>query len=618
MTVLVTGATGTTGRRVAALLESAGADVRRAARSTSPGFDWLEPATHDAAFEGVESLYLLPPLATPDPAPVVAPALERAVRRGLRRVVLLSAAAVERGTPGLGAVQDVVRARPRSRRSCDLRGSPRTCSVTTSPHAGCVPVRSSPRPGTAGSRSSTRGTSPPSPPRCCSTRHRRSRTWWSPSRGAVLRRRVQDLDRGHRTAGPTPPGGRGRDGRAVVADGMPADYADVLAGLDGSSPPGPRPGPATRCAGSPGAPRAACGTCCGRPTRPGHDRGHTDDHRRAPACEARPRTQWATRGGVVRRVVCREFADPERFETVEEPTPDPGPGEVLVAVEAAAVSFVDGLIARGGYQLRPPLPFTPGTASPGPPGRQAGRRPAHELRRVRQPRRRPGGSPGPGARRGRRGRRGQLDGEPRDDRLRLPGPGHRPPGRVGRRARGERGDRAGRGRPRPRRRGAGARRRVHPGQARGRARRRGRGRRRLRRPEGHDPRAHRRWRGRRDRPGRRRRRGGRAAGAGHRRPVLCAGLHLRRDPEAARERRAAAEPDRRRRRLGRLVAHRARRVAGPGRGRAAPDRCRRAAPGPPAGPAAGRRGHRDPRVRRALRGREARAHALVINPDDGR
>ncbi|ALE75295.1 oxidoreductase [Pseudonocardia sp. EC080610-09] len=108
MTVLVTGATGTTGSRVAALLDDAGADVRRAARSTPVRFDWADPATHDAAFDGVDRLYLLPPLATPDPAPVVAPVLERAVGRGLRRVVLLSAAAVERGTPGLGAVQDLV------------------------------------------------------------------------------------------------------------------------------------------------------------------------------------------------------------------------------------------------------------------------------------------------------------------------------------------------------------------------------------------------------------------------------------------------------------------------------------------------------------------------------
>lgn len=67
----------------------------------------------------------------------------------------------------------------------------------------------------------------------------------------------------------------------------------------------------------------------------------------------------------MRRVVCREFADPERLEVVEEPTPAPGPGELLVAVQAAAVGFVDGLVARGGYQLRPPLPFTPGSAVAG-------------------------------------------------------------------------------------------------------------------------------------------------------------------------------------------------------------------------------------------------------------
>ncbi|MFP5069013.1 zinc-binding dehydrogenase [Pseudonocardia nantongensis] len=67
----------------------------------------------------------------------------------------------------------------------------------------------------------------------------------------------------------------------------------------------------------------------------------------------------------MRRVLCREFTDPERLEVVEEPTPEPGPDELLVAVEAAAVSFVDGLIARGGYQLRPELPFTPGSAVAG-------------------------------------------------------------------------------------------------------------------------------------------------------------------------------------------------------------------------------------------------------------
>ncbi|CAN5303952.1 NADPH:quinone oxidoreductase family protein [soil metagenome] len=42
------------------------------------------------------------------------------------------------------------------------------------------------------------------------------------------------------------------------------------------------------------------------------------------------------------------------------PTPTPGPGEVLVAVKAASVNFPDLLMTRGEYQLKPPLPFTPG------------------------------------------------------------------------------------------------------------------------------------------------------------------------------------------------------------------------------------------------------------------
>lgn len=40
--------------------------------------------------------------------------------------------------------------------------------------------------------------------------------------------------------------------------------------------------------------------------------------------------------------------------------PEPGPGEVLVRVRAANVNFPDALLCRGHYQIRPPLPFTPG------------------------------------------------------------------------------------------------------------------------------------------------------------------------------------------------------------------------------------------------------------------
>lgn len=40
--------------------------------------------------------------------------------------------------------------------------------------------------------------------------------------------------------------------------------------------------------------------------------------------------------------------------------PEPGPGELLIRVLAANVNFPDALLCLGQYQVRPPLPFTPG------------------------------------------------------------------------------------------------------------------------------------------------------------------------------------------------------------------------------------------------------------------
>ncbi|MER6124572.1 NADPH:quinone oxidoreductase family protein [Streptomyces sp. NPDC001795] len=47
-----------------------------------------------------------------------------------------------------------------------------------------------------------------------------------------------------------------------------------------------------------------------------------------------------------------------RLEQVERPTP--GDGQVLLRVRAANINFPDALLCRGQYQVRPPLPFTPG------------------------------------------------------------------------------------------------------------------------------------------------------------------------------------------------------------------------------------------------------------------
>ncbi|GAA2747962.1 NADPH:quinone oxidoreductase family protein [Kitasatospora cinereorecta] len=57
-----------------------------------------------------------------------------------------------------------------------------------------------------------------------------------------------------------------------------------------------------------------------------------------------------------------ELGEPEDVLRLvdDAPVPVPGPGQLLVKVRAAAVNFPDALMIRGHYQVRPPLPFTPG------------------------------------------------------------------------------------------------------------------------------------------------------------------------------------------------------------------------------------------------------------------
>jgi NADPH2:quinone reductase len=62
----------------------------------------------------------------------------------------------------------------------------------------------------------------------------------------------------------------------------------------------------------------------------------------------------------MRTVVCHQFAPIDRLVIEERRDPEPGPGQVVVAVRAAGVNYVDGLFVQGKYQIKPALPFTPG------------------------------------------------------------------------------------------------------------------------------------------------------------------------------------------------------------------------------------------------------------------
>ena len=63
----------------------------------------------------------------------------------------------------------------------------------------------------------------------------------------------------------------------------------------------------------------------------------------------------------MRAVICSEFGPPESLRVVEQPSVPLRPGQLRVAIEAAGLNFVDALIAGGRYQLKPQLPFTPGS-----------------------------------------------------------------------------------------------------------------------------------------------------------------------------------------------------------------------------------------------------------------
>jgi NADPH:quinone reductase len=60
-----------------------------------------------------------------------------------------------------------------------------------------------------------------------------------------------------------------------------------------------------------------------------------------------------------------QLGGPEVLKLEEVPDPKPGPGQVVVHIQAAGVNPVEAYIRAGTYPRKPPIPFTPGTDGAG-------------------------------------------------------------------------------------------------------------------------------------------------------------------------------------------------------------------------------------------------------------
>ncbi len=105
--ILVIGATGKTGSRVAAKLEAKGVSVRHGTRGASIPFDWENPETWGPALTGIKSAYVtyFPDLAFPGAVEKLEALCAVAKEKGVGHLVLLSG----RGEHFAGVGEDIVR-----------------------------------------------------------------------------------------------------------------------------------------------------------------------------------------------------------------------------------------------------------------------------------------------------------------------------------------------------------------------------------------------------------------------------------------------------------------------------------------------------------------------------
>ncbi|HEY3983619.1 NAD(P)H-binding protein [Cedecea sp.] len=105
--ILVLGATGKTGSRVATRLQQLGIPVRAGHRSATLPFDWQNSTTWQPALQGVKKLYLSfqPDLAVPGAIDTLERFCRQAVNSGVQKIVLLSG----RGEDEARQAEDVVK-----------------------------------------------------------------------------------------------------------------------------------------------------------------------------------------------------------------------------------------------------------------------------------------------------------------------------------------------------------------------------------------------------------------------------------------------------------------------------------------------------------------------------
>lgn len=106
--ILIIGKNGKTGARVNQRLQALGYATRPVSRSTSPSFDWNNPATWASAIKGTRSAYVTyqPDLAVPQAEAMIKAFVKVAGENGLEHIVLLSG----RGEEGAERAEDTLKA----------------------------------------------------------------------------------------------------------------------------------------------------------------------------------------------------------------------------------------------------------------------------------------------------------------------------------------------------------------------------------------------------------------------------------------------------------------------------------------------------------------------------